>query len=138
MDIDDLYKLNPNNDAECYARGKKKVMIIAGIFAGMYAISFLANINIFSFITLVIAAAFAYFMFKGSSWVRKLYIGSNLGYGIISIIGAIASASTIIDANGSIGYVTIGISIIVAAYSVISAGMLAFSYDVGTYFQHNS
>ena len=49
MDIDDLYKLNPNNDAECYARGKKKVMIIAGIFAGMYAISFLANINIFSF-----------------------------------------------------------------------------------------
>jgi len=138
MNIDDLYKINPNNDAECYERGKKKVMVIAGIFVGVYALDFLANLNIITFIVLAAAAAVGFFMYKGSSWIRKGYIASNLGYGLINIFSTIGSASAIIDEYGSLGYIGIAISLVAAAYSVVSAGILAFSYDVGTYFQHNS
>ncbi len=138
MNIDELYEINPNNDSECYARGKKKVMVISGIYAGVYALNFLASISVVTFITLVIAAAFAYFMFKGVSWIRKLYIISNLGYGIVGVFSTLGSASAFIKEYGSIGYISIAVAIIVSVYSVVSAGILAFSYDVGTYFQHNS
>jgi hypothetical protein len=138
MNIDDFYKINTNNDSECYARGKKKVMVIAGIFAGTYVLKLLADISVINFIILLIAAAFAYFMFKGVAWIRNIYIGSNLLYGVINIFSTIASASALIKAFGGIGYISVGIAIIVSLYGVISAGILAFSYDVGTYFQHNS